>query len=72
MLLEIREFDGVQKADLMPRETPEPRAKGMGGFLIGFPLQKLMLKIFLFWLDIWAIASMVRLLKLRLKLMVER
>ncbi len=35
ILSEIQEFDGVQKADLMPVETPEPGAMGIGGFLVG-------------------------------------
>ncbi len=35
ILSEIKEFDGVQKADLMPIETAEPGSKSIGGFLIG-------------------------------------
>ncbi|NEQ35769.1 MAG: hypothetical protein F6K40_05500 [Okeania sp. SIO3I5] len=35
MLSEIKEFDGVQKADLMPIEKAEPGSKSIGGFLIG-------------------------------------
>ncbi len=35
ILSEIKEFDGVQKADLMPRETAEPRTKSIDGFLVG-------------------------------------
>ena len=35
MLSEIQEFDGVQKADLMPIEKAEPGSKSIGGFLVG-------------------------------------
>ncbi|NES90009.1 MULTISPECIES: hypothetical protein [Okeania] len=35
MLSEIQEFDGVQKADLIPIETAEPISKSIGGFLVG-------------------------------------
>ncbi len=34
-LSEIKKFDGVQKADLVPVETAEPGAKSIGGFLVG-------------------------------------
>ncbi|MGD1700636.1 hypothetical protein [Dapis sp. BLCC M229] len=35
ILSEIQEFDGVQKADLMPIEKAEPGSKSIGGFLVG-------------------------------------
>ena len=35
ILSEIKEIDGVQKADLMPIETAKPGAKSIGGFLVG-------------------------------------
>ncbi|NEP81015.1 MAG: hypothetical protein F6K39_24355 [Okeania sp. SIO3B3] len=35
ILSEIKEFDGIQKADLISIETAEPNAKSIGGFLVG-------------------------------------
>ena len=35
ILSEIKEFDGVQNADLIPIETVEPGTMGVGGFLVG-------------------------------------